>query len=285
MNLETIGNNEGVILDPSSESLRVEPKRFVPGKYWCFTYNYTEVVTKEMMETCFKSYDYIIGWEVAPSTGQRHLQGYLESKKKIRPSEKFSALQGAHWEKRKGSREENILYCQKEGDYISKGFFFLRPVKDPMENLEFYPWEEDIIKYCEEYKEDRKILWIWETTGTAGKTVFAKHLGVKYGAVLCGGKAADMKYLIAKRRKENKESDIILFDIARSLEDYVSYQGIEEIKNGFFFSSKFESENVICDPPIVIVFANFKPDIKKLSIDRWDIRCIGTSEIEEVEED
>lgn len=76
-----------------------------------------------------------------------------------------------------------------------------------------------------------------------------------------------------------------MFNLARSLEDAVSYQAIEQLKDGVCFSSKYEARLKSFPPPHVIVFANFAPkleaDVKskgKLSKDRiWliDLDEIG----------
>lgn len=46
----------------------------------------------------------------------------------------------------------------------------------------------------------RSIMWIWEPVGNTGKTYFAKYLHFFYGAILTGGKGADMKHAIARWR-------------------------------------------------------------------------------------
>ena len=61
-------------------------------------------------------------------------------------------------------------------------------------------------------------------------------------------------------------------DIERSMEDYISYGAIEKIKNGYFMCAKYESKPIIRNPPHLLIFANFKPNIDELSLDRWVIR-------------
>lgn len=58
---------------------------------------------------------------------------------------------------------------------------------------------------------------------------------------------------------------IFILDLSRTCENFVSYDSIEKLKNGFWFSGKYESKMVMIPPPVVIVFANFKPEIDKLS--------------------
>ena len=92
---------------------------------------------------------------------------------------------------------------------------------------------------------------------------------------LLSGKATDMKYGIIKYKEKNGVfPDIIIFDIPRSSQQFVSWAGIEEIKNGMFFSAKYESDMVVFDNPHVICFANEEPDYNKLSKDRWKVKKI-----------
>jgi hypothetical protein len=82
-----------------------------------------------------------------------------------------------------------------------------------------------------------------------------------------------MKYAIMKSIDDRGVvPKILLLDIPRSLEEYVSYQGIEEIKNGMFFNTHYEAKMVCYDSPHVVVFANFEPDLSKLSRDRWVLK-------------
>lgn len=67
---------------------------------------------------------------------------------------------------------------------------------------------------------------------------------------------------------------IIIIDIPRYNMDYISYGGMEEIKNGCFFSSKYEGGMVLMNSPHVIVFANQPPDEGMMSKDRWKVKLL-----------
>ena len=45
-----------------------------------------------------------------------------------------------------------------------------------------------------------------------------------------------------------------------------------------FFSGKYESGMVRYNKPHVIIFANCRPDIEKLSKDRWKVKCLISEE-------
>lgn len=98
---------------------------------WCFTYAYGGVgqYTKEEALQFWdegiipKAHYAIAGWETAPSTGQAHLQGYVqfESKQRLTALKKLVCGNTVHWEPARGDEESNIAYCSKEGNIICHG--------------------------------------------------------------------------------------------------------------------------------------------------------------------
>jgi hypothetical protein len=85
-------------------------KQISPSKYWCFTFNnYTEDDLVQIVRTLeCNDMDYIVGKEIGDS-GTKHLQGYIESPRRIRPLTLFHTKK-IHWEKRKGNKIQNIVY-------------------------------------------------------------------------------------------------------------------------------------------------------------------------------
>ena len=123
----------------------------------------------------------------------------------------------------------------------------------------------------------RSIYWFYDKRGNSGKSSMCKILCANNGAIILSGKSADMKYAIVKyKEKHGIYPELILIDCPRSNTDYLSYGGIEEIKNGCFFSSKYECDMVIMNNPTIIIFANVTPDTSKMSNDRWKITNLAT---------
>jgi len=93
------------------------------------------------------------------------------------------------------------------------------------------------------------------------------------GVVVLSGKASDMKNGIIKFEEANEMlPTIVLINIPRCTDvDHISWQGIEEIKDMFFFSPKYESGMICGKNPHVIIFSNEPPPERKLSDDRWKI--------------
>lgn len=244
-----------------------------PKKGWCFTINNfddSHLCDIENVPKC----KYIYGVEKGAS-GTPHLQGYIHFMNKMRFNDVKKLLgKQAHIEPRKGTVQQAVEYCQKEGDYYSNYDNWKNKKKKTIPIPEIYGWQLEIDEIVQNPPHARKIHWRWENTGNFGKSTMIKYLCLKYGAICLSGKAGDMKYGILKYYERRKEyPSIICIDIPRSIDiDYLSYTGIEEIKNGCYFNTKYESEMVLMDTPHIIIFANEEPNIDKLSSDRWDIK-------------
>lgn len=247
------------------------PKQVSPALRWCFTLNnyssdeYSSIVLK-LKALCKK---YIVAKEVG-ETGTPHLQGFLRFKTKRRPISTFDNSR-IHFEKCKGTDAENFEYCSKDGDYIFDGF--PKPVRIIEPN---YAWEQEILSIIDKEPDDRTIYWYWSKEGNVGKTAFCKYLTVKHNAIALSGKGADVRNGIVEYVKTNEETpELVLFPIPRSYNsDYLSYEAIENIKDMYFYSGKYEGGMVCGNPPHLFIFANTEPNFEKLSADRWVVREI-----------
>lgn len=238
--------------------------RIFASKKWCFT---AYIEPNEMIELIGSNGSYFFGVELCPTTGRQHLQGFITFKEKCRPCEKIKN-KNIHWEKQKGSDEDNHKYCSKDGKVFTNIEKY-KPVKTLEEN-QLYDWEREVIKIIKQDPDDRKIYWFWEPDGNKGKTTFCKYLSIKYKAIPLEGKKNDILFCAA-----SFPSNLYVWDLERSMEDYISYGAIEKIKNGYYMCSKYESKPIIRDCPHVLIFANFKPDKKALSEDRWVIKNLS----------
>jgi hypothetical protein len=259
------------------------------SKYWCFTYHKGDI---EKLEKDFQRFDlefYIASQEFGGSGKTPHIQGYIEASKEIRPSElKLDKI--IHWEKRKHPRKNNIIYIMKENPKVwitNKKSIVTKVLKDNellkyknqikvLDEGSLYDWEKEIISIVSEDPCERTIYWYWSENGNIGKSTFTKFLAIKYNAIVISGNANDMKYAILEYSKKNKKyPDIIVCDIARNTSiNRLCYSGFEEIKNGCFFSGKYESGMVLGNCPHFICFANREPAYERMSKDRWNVTKI-----------
>ena len=249
--------------------------RPIPSPYWLFTwFDYPSLneVQKEL-ET-LETKKWIFQEEICPTTKKSHLQGFIQFNTKCRPKEKFKD-KTIHWEKKRGTIAQCVAYCSKEDTRkpntspLAKGFCIPRPIRVISE---LKPWQKEIWELLDSDPDDRTIHWFYEEKGNTGKTALCRKICYEKNALYVSGKANDMKYAIVEQKhKKGTTPDIVLLDIPRAKTGYISYSGIEEIKNGIFFSPKYESGMVIYPHPHVVVFSNEPPIEEMLSKDRWNI--------------
>lgn len=127
------------------------------------------------------------------------------------------------------------------------------------------PWQATILSAVQGPVDERKIYWVFDSCGNHGKTYLATHLVDTMGAFYSnGGKAVDLTYAYDGQ-------PVVIFDYVRDSKDYVNYGVIEQLKNGILMSTKYESGMKRFSKPHVVVFANFRPELSKMSADRWEI--------------
>lgn len=245
------------------------------GRKWCFTLNnWTEEkydsITQYIIEA---SKYYIVGKEVGAS-GTPHLQGYIEFKSQRSFSSIQKKLMGSHIEIAKGNAKSNFEYCSKDGDYITNMVDYKPKEKiiDPLDGLTLHTYQKDILELIKTGDDDRSIRWYYENNGNVGKSALCKHICINYDALILSGKQNDMyNAILLYNEKKGHYPKTIIIDIPRSQKDYISYGGIESIKNGCFYSGKYEGGMVVMNCPTVIVMANQEPDYDTMSMDRWKV--------------
>ncbi len=240
---------------------------------WVFTWNgYNESSIYTLHNT--KDLEFYCGEEIGEN-GNKHLQGFIKWKNaKSMNATKSLISNKIHLEKMRGNDEENMSYCGKEGKVHTN--MKIKRLKDLFDDIEMYDWQKDIIRLLKEEPDNRTINWYWEKIGKMGKSALARHLIIKHNALVVGGCARDILYGISEFIKKN-ELKIVIIDIARSQFNKISYNAIEQIKNGFFYNTKYESGMTVFNAPHVIVFANDEPDYDMMSRDRWNTVHIGDS--------
>ena len=248
-------------------------RQISPAKHWCFTLNNPtlDIDIDEIIRNG-KVADYVVQEEVGES-GTYHLQGYVSFKSKTRPKSVIKNDR-IHWEKCRDISASK-KYCsdadkRKPGGKLWENCLD-EPLIDFIEGNDYYPWQASLIEILKGPIHPRQLHWITDLTGNRGKTAMMRHLMMTQkpvSATYVTGKSSDVKYAILQMKTVPK---CILVGFVRSQENFISYQMLEEVKDGMFFSTKYESGMKIYNPPHLIVMANFFPDITKLSMDRWCI--------------
>lgn len=232
---------------------------------------------------------YIFAQEVGES-GTPHLQGciHFEQKQRFTAVTKIFQGKGVHWEKCKGNWKQNVAYCTKsfEGDWskihgnIQEASRYSPGQQALMDmfykDVQWKSWQKDVLAIIKETPDPRKIYWFWEPEGNSGKSFLARWIGMNYRCQIGTGKTADIFNGVAKKMEKDPRAwpEVIIVDIPRKYKDFVQYGAIEQMKNGFLYSGKYEGAELFFPPPHVICFANQKPDFEAMSEDRWVVRRI-----------
>lgn len=123
-------------------------------------------------------------------------------------------------------------------------------------------WQAEAVETLDN-QNDREVLWVSDPKGNSGKTMLAKFLiGGRNAFYIQNGKCADIAYAYNYQK-------YVVFDFTKSQEEHINYSVIESFKNGILFSPKYNSSTKFFEPCKVIVFSNFRPELNKLSADRW----------------
>lgn len=252
------------------------PSRGNPCKKLCFTWNNYPTGAKDLLINTFNKFSnkYIFQTEIGEN-GTKHIQGAIINNKKIRWTA-YELPNSIHWEPGKGTETQMFEYCCKNDTYDPNGYRYIigYTIPKPIKIIEtLWAWQSELYNIYNSEPDDRSIYWIYNEEGNIGKSQFCKYLCVKHPEeciILCGG-AADMKYGIVEYHKKYKNfPKCIITDLPRNI-TVPDFSGIEEIKNGMFFSPKYESTMIVGNSPHIFIFSNYEPKKSKLSIDRWKI--------------
>jgi len=269
-----MSSSDSAVFSEGGGNIISPPKKQIsPSIRWCMTLNNPTEDELEQLSSISSQFCKfaIVSLEVGDA-GTPHLQGYIEFKKKSRPKSVFQFTDRISWEKAKGTKFQNWTYCTKDGNIklqIGEGF-------EPEYKIDLVlkPWQEKIVEIIKSEPDDRSIYWFWESEGGIGKTVFQKWCFQNFqNCIVLSGKAADMKNGVIQymQKNDNRYPKLVFINLPRSCKGFMSYTGMEEIKDMFFYSGKYEGGMVCGRNPHVMVFANEPPDYDKMSANRWKV--------------
>ncbi len=216
--------------------------------------------------------DYICQREICPDSQKEHWQGVVRFSVKKR-FDTLTKLQPTwHWEKVKNVRKAKAYCCKDETRKDGTLPFGTLDFDMPLKTITtFRDWQQKLWLELANPTDDRCVKWYWESVGNVGKTAFARYMVIKHKAYYVCGSASDMKNGLCNYYIKNQcFPKIVFLDIPRNSLG-CSYKGIEQVKNGIFFNTKYEGMMIVFNPPHVVVFANDMPNEDAMSADRWDI--------------
>ena len=145
----------------------------------------------------------------------------------------------------------------------------------PNHKVEAFPlreWQSEVYQTLVREPDPRQIMFIVDLSGNQGKSWFARYYTDLHdnAQIIIPGKKADMALVVDPTCK------VFFFDCPRSKQgDYIQYDFLEELKNGFIFSPKYKSKCKKLATPHVVVLMNEYPDMKKLSEDRYTVKVLN----------
>lgn len=158
-------------------------------------------------------------------------------------------------------------------------------LKVALNDIVLWPWQQQIVEECRRILTitdpiARKVQWIYDPKGCAGKSTLTNVLHVNLNAtVLQNGKTADMMHAYHGER-------IICIDLTRTTDGIVNYTAMESLMGPVVFSPKYNSKcKYRSSGAVMLVFSNFKPNLSSMSMDRWWIRAIVNNELKTIFKD
>lgn len=141
----------------------------------------------------------------------------------------------------------------------------------PCKDIEAHPlreWQQELNQLLNREPDDRTIVFVIDKTGNSGKSWFSHYYSSihKGCQVMLPAKKLDMAYALEPGLR------VLFIDAPRSKQgDFIMYDFLEDVKNGYVFSGKYESRFKKLDKVHVVVNMNECPDMNKLSADRYKL--------------
>lgn len=235
---------------------------------WCFTINNPseEVIEKHERIVWRKRLKRYVCQLEAGESGTPHLQGYAKFRNALTMSALKALFGEGHYEVSKGTDEDNYNYCSKEPRI--RGPWFHGWPRKPKIISALRPWQTKVLDFCKTEPDDRTVWYLYEPHGGVGKTVFQKYMCFVNGAMMIDGDSKGSMFAVAawSRQLDTSAIPVVFMNITRTA--HVNWDLVESIKDGIFFSSKYESAMCIMPCPHVIIFANHPPCGCSLSRDK-----------------
>lgn len=274
--METLETKGGGV-DGNTIHPPIKKERSNQLKNWFFTWNNYpgewETILLPVFNICEK---YSVQPEIGAS-GTPHLQGCLTLKKAMRWTE-LNLPREIHWEATRNSAAAQA-YCAKSetraGPTMSKGM-----PRDLRLISILLPWQQKCLDICSSEPDFRTVFWIWESVGNVGKSQFARYMhATRRALVVRGGEAKDLLYIV-NTTEDLDTITTVIWDLPRAIAGHVSWNAIEQIKDGLITNTKYESGSRVVPPMHVVIFSNFPPANRgDISADRLKVFSIVTQDL------
>ena len=248
-------------------------KQCPPSRHWCFTlHKYTEEDIQDIIDSSKRStLEYYFAKEMGKSGETPHLQGFISwpKGKKGRPFNTFKN-NTIHFEKMKGTVDQNIKYCSKEGNEYFTNISIPEPIKY-LSLDQLYPYQLEILDMiCSKSNlDDRHIFW-YVGDKNIGKSALLKLLCGCYKTYIL---PSTKRHALSQVASTHKHIDNYVFNLTADKSEYQTnefFDILECLKDGLFSTSFGTDNNSMCitNDKLIIVMANNPPDWNKTNIDK-----------------
>lgn len=212
---------------------------------------------QDNVKYCSEDGSYIC-WGLYSEQGERN-DIYTTSKKIIDGTfNKCDVTDNAMWIKYNGGINQSLEFHKRRRTRELRKAAFLD------KHIELRP-QQNYWLNCACSQKDDMILWICDYDGQLGKSYFQKYMkNMLNSCTIKNGATKDIALIY-------KEEKYVCVNLTRTGEEKTNYSIYEDLRDGEIQSPKWDSYCYEFEPPVVMIFANFFPDIKALSIHRWHI--------------
>lgn len=170
------------------------------------------------------------------------------------------------------TKQEVLELAQKPSDVTGLlALYANRPIQNKDDDLKLNSWQQELWNSLQKHPDDRTVIWVRDEKGGVGKSKFCTWMHRTKQAYML--KALSGQYhtapIIAGALENGWDSKILLVDLTRSMCERDIYDPLEAIKDGVLTTVKYLGKTIDFKSPHVVVFANWWPDVTKLSLDRW----------------
>lgn len=224
--------------------------------------------------------------------GRLHLQGRVS----LRDRKRFTTLKSLEEYKSFGGVKLHWspTHVEKNDfDYVMKpetrveGPFDERKCKSVLRELEgkeLLRWQNSLVDLLTTYDE-RVIDLIVEPKGAIGKSWMAKYLSynkIAFRIPPVNDESKIMGFVVDAVKNHAAQSSAFVIDLPRAFEhkkmaDFFS--ALEQIKSGFAYEWRYQSQYIDFENPRVVIFTNTLPPASLLSLDRWNIWTVRGGEL------
>ena len=141
------------------------------------------------------------------------------------------------------------------------------------ESFELRPWQQELLEIIKNKDNNRTVFWIYDRRGGTGKSFMCQYMLRGGGILFPDFNYRDNSYMY-------QEDNPVLFDLARSSVSPNDLRLVEDLKNGYLVSTKYEVTKKIFVSPTIVIFSNDLPKQDLLSADRWYVlEILATGEL------